>query len=103
VSDTNRKHALTKVTAGDYLLPSNDGRTLWRIVKSEETVPVESGHDITRDQTTKTVLLWSTWRWTRSMPGLPIDANLVGLDWEDWELTEQWLPKRADAIKAVLR
>lgn len=31
-----RKYALTKIAAGDYLLPSNDARTLWRFRQYED-------------------------------------------------------------------
>jgi len=28
---TARKYVMTRIDKGDYLLPSNDGETLWRI------------------------------------------------------------------------
>ena len=33
---TERKYQMTRISAGDYLLPSNDGKTLWRICAYEE-------------------------------------------------------------------
>lgn len=31
MSTTERKYAMTRIATGDYLLPSNDARTIWRI------------------------------------------------------------------------
>lgn len=36
MSDPARKYALTRLRAGDYLCPSNDGRTLWRFSAYED-------------------------------------------------------------------
>lgn len=33
---TERKYAMTRVRAGSYLLPSNDGETLWHIYSFED-------------------------------------------------------------------
>ena len=32
-----RKYALIKILAGDYLLPGNDAHTLWRIRRYQES------------------------------------------------------------------
>lgn len=57
---THRKYQLVKISAGDWLLPGNDGRTLWRL-KTYEDGPT-SGLDIPRDRA-----FWSVYRWAGTL------------------------------------
>lgn len=92
-----RKYVLTKIGKGDYLLPSNDGCTLWRL-RIYEDGP-SHGLDWPRDLT-----LWAIWRWDR-----PINADAGSLDtvdpyeWARWEHVEGGCETRAEAIDAALR
>jgi len=90
---TERRYALTKVEAGDYLLPSNDARTLWRIVRGDENAGEENE---------RLISVWQLWRYygrVGNPPNLPDDF----LEWSEWELCESWCETRADAIRAALR
>lgn len=86
---TERKYALTKVNAGDYLLPSNDGQTIWRF-RTYEDGPTH-GLDWPRDRT-----LWGYYRWTGR-------GDLVDLeDWDHWEGWRDGFDRRIDAINDAL-
>lgn len=83
---TQRKYALIKIKTGDYLLPGNDGRTLWRLAKGEQ--PIWSDDGVLLDGSSP---VWELFRWRELIPtevnylvweGPPID------NWEAWEYTE---------------
>jgi len=79
---TERRYVMTKVGSGDYLLPSNDGLTIWRIARDE-------GEG------------WSLWRWSgETRPGVPIGDPY---DWSKWELREQGHDSRRNAVDAAMR
>ena len=80
----DRKYQLTKVGAGDWLLPSNDARTLWRLHKGTDG--------------------WGAWH--RPMPHR--DAELDALveeitlgEWDGWQL-DGTLDTRTQAITYAL-
>ncbi len=76
----SRKYALSKVEQGDYLLPSNDGRMIFRMAKCE------SGE-------------WDLWRWASPVSiGSYVDTG----DWSRWELVACF-NSRADAVDEALR
>jgi hypothetical protein len=86
------KYALTKVGAGDYLLPSNDAQNIWRIHRY--TDGPSNGLDLPRDRE-----LWGVWRWTgRVGPGTYVDTG----SWDRWELRSDTYDTRRDAITAAL-
>ena len=83
-----RKYALAKgLGAGDWLLPGNDGKTLWRL--SHEDSPDGGG--------------WDIWRWPTplSADSLP-DLDALE-DWSQWHLEEATHPSRESAIQAALK
>ena len=91
-----RKYALIKIKPGDYFLPSNDGRTLWRITSYEDGP--SSGLDWPRDRT-----LWQLWRWEGD-PALFEAGDLATIelaieDWDRWATEESSLETRRDAIR----
>lgn len=89
-----RKYALTKIAAGDYLLPSNDGRTLWRIRLYTEG-PSSGIEDWDHDRD-----VWGIWRWTDKIkPGSFVDVE----DWSRWEFYEGMYEKRSEAIDGALK
>lgn len=75
-STPQRKYALTKIAAGDYLLPSNDAQTIWRI--TAYTDGPSNGLEIPKDRK-----FWGLWRWDSacyaSRSGV-VDPD----DWEQW-------------------
>jgi hypothetical protein len=76
-----RRYVLTKIKAGDYLLPSNDAQTLWRIARDEREG-------------------WSVWRWADELS----EAIFEHLDdWGRWECMSQWLRTRGEAIDEAMR
>jgi hypothetical protein len=89
-----RKYALTRVATGDYLLPSNDLRTLWRI-RSYVDGPSFGLDDWPRDKT-----LWQVGRWTGDTDqGSFIDTSL---DDHRWEGVADGFATRREAIDYAL-
>jgi hypothetical protein len=86
-----RKYALTKVATGDYLLPSNDGRKVWRIARYEDG-PSHGLDDWTRD-----IMLWGVWEWT-GKSSTYVDVG----SWDRWEMWSSGHETRADAIATAL-
>lgn len=90
---TERKYAMSKVASGDYLLPSNDGQTIWRVARY--TDGPSNGLQIPRDRT-----FWGVWRWMGDVsPGAAVDTE----DWSTWEMCGGLCDSRADAVEAALR
>ena len=82
-----RRYALSKIQAGDYLLPSNDGQALYRLVYEDDPT-WETGH------------AWTVFecRVRGALPDL-IDPD----DWSEWSCVAQGLRTRAAAITEALR
>lgn len=90
---SDRKYAMTKIAAGDYLLPSNDGTVLWRIALYEDG-PSHGLDDWPRD-----IMLWGAWKWRGQLPATrTIDTE----NWAEWDLCAQGFDSRAAAIDAAL-
>lgn len=93
---SERQYAMTRVKAGDYLLPSNDALTLWRIYQYEEEGTLEY------DDGTKLVgTFWACAR--RPMPheGTPmIDVVEWSEDWQHWAGP---FKSRKEALEDALR
>ena len=85
-----RRYRMIRLDKGDYLLPSNDAETLWRIAKYDE------------DDGTK---LWGLWRWDGGMP--TVDQIAAALDegmWTDrWEYWDGGYRTRQAVIDTILR
>jgi hypothetical protein len=108
-----RKWSMIRLDAGDYLLPSNDRRTLWRVMSYTEdgSAMVDDGRGGIRHLT-------GTWwqiakcrvfdvdvsgGWEESIERLPrdlIDPNMFPDYWDVWE---SGLRTRRDAVAAALR
>lgn len=89
-----RKYALTKIAAGDYLLPSNDGKTMWRITTYTEGP--SSGIDAwPRDKQ-----VWGIWKWMGPVGlGSAVDTE----DWSRWDFFDGLNDTRQAAIDAALK
>lgn len=90
-----RKYALTKVAAGDYLLPSNDAQTIWRIAQYVDGPSYGIVEGMDRDRQ-----FWGVWR---SIDRITGDATIDPSDWSRWEMYDQGYDRRSDAIDAALR
>jgi hypothetical protein len=87
----DRKYQMTRVRRGDYLLPSNDAQTLYRIHAYHEDG--SAGF---------TGTFWGVMRWP---DGMPTDADVQHedfLDWDRWREVSWGHRSRAAAIKDVL-
>ena len=94
-STIERKYALTKVAPGDYLLPSNDAGTLWRLSRYKDGPTYGLVVDWLRDRD-----FWGLWRYTYSLHALePVDPD----DWSVWECVGDGYETRAEAIREALR
>jgi hypothetical protein len=99
---TERKYVLTRISSGDYLFPSNDGRKLLRVYRYHE-----DGSAMLGNGTTLRGSFWGAARFDGSleqaerMLALDVDEFLSwGSHWESWETT---LPSRSAAIRSVLK
>lgn len=88
-----RKYALTRVKAGDYLLLSNDGKTVWRIATYHE-----DGSAVTSDGRTLAGRFWGTWKYKGRVAAAAIDPN----EWNDFEMYDCLFRSRRDAVDAVV-
>ena len=93
MTTVTRKFALTKVAAGDYLLPSNDAQTVWRF--QTYTDGPSGGLDWPRDLT-----LWRVLRWT-GLAGLGRYVD-TSPECEQWLEVVCCLATRRDAIAWTL-
>lgn len=97
-----RKYVLTKLAPGDYLLPSNDAKTLWRITRYED-LATSDGRGMVG------VHVWGLWRWGLPLGGAPAVQHWpypAFIDTDDsrlWEMVESNLQTRAEAIQEALR
>ncbi len=95
-----RKYALTKVATGDYLLPSNDALTIWRL-QSYVDGPSHGLDDWPRDRT-----LWRVLRWTGDLDAIPAALARESEDCEafsrGWQECDDGLATRREAIDRAL-
>jgi len=89
-----RRYRMTRVGRGDYLLPSNDGKTLWRLRRY-----VEDGSATYDDGTPVVGEFWATWKYRGPLTGAYVDP----FQWDDWEMWDSGLRLRRQAIDAALR
>lgn len=88
-----RKYVLTKISAGDYLLPSNDGATLFRIRQYED------GPSYGLDDWPNDRLLWALGCWDRPIGADPI-VDVAA--WDRWDLLADGFATRKEAIDFAL-
>lgn len=89
-----RKYAMTKVAAGDWLLPDNDGVTLWRLAVYEDG----PSHGLVVEWPDRD--FWGVWKWKGRLGGTDtIDTT----DWNAWDMRSSGAGTRAEAIEEALR
>lgn len=103
MSATERKYALTRLNAGDYLLPSNDGTTLLRV--SSYVEDGSGGNYIAGKWTPVVGTFWNCYRFIGTMTEaerILIDDPDTLLDWDEWREIECGLRTRKEAIQSGL-
>ena len=106
---SERAYKMTRLGPGDYLLPSNDAQTLWRLRTYEEdgtaTYQTEftPGKGPSGPEHVLRGTFWAVWRWRDGFPSLDaLAASLSEDDWEQWEFWAGPFEKRKAAIGEVL-
>lgn len=94
-----RQFALIKLSKGDYLLPGNDAKTLYRL---HSYIDGPSGgldpEQFPTDQT-----YWVVRKWHREISPEVLEFSPPNPDNPDeWEHVEEWFPTRAKAIEHTL-
>jgi hypothetical protein len=93
-----RRFQMTRLRAGDYLLPDNDGRTLWRIARYEE----RDGSLTRGDGTVVNGDFWALWRCRWCLDEL--DPETFEFEtFHNYVEVQCLLPSRQAAIDAAMR
>jgi hypothetical protein len=97
MSRVERRYALTKARPGDYLLLSNDGRTMWRLTRYQDG-PSYGLDDWPRDR-----WFWQAARWPEPItPETKLSKQYDIGDLSRWYVTDQMLATREEAIQCAL-
>ena len=88
-----RRYALTRLSAGDYLLPSNDGTTLYRLQRYMDG-PSCGIMGWPRDR-----WMWRVFRWCKPLPCDDID---LGEYFDGWREVSVMHDTRREAIDSAL-
>jgi hypothetical protein len=88
-----RQYALTKIQPGDYLLPSNDAQTIWRIARYTDG-PSNGLIEWSRNRE-----VWGIWRWKGTTA---IEAFVHAPTWDSWEFVCGPCDTRSRAISEAL-
>lgn len=91
----NRKYALTKLGAGDYLCPSNDGSTVWRFQTYHD------GHAFGLDVPYECRTFWmaSSIDYDKARDQIDRGVEINDLEW--WDDVYRHLPSRSQALETV--
>ena len=96
-----RRWQMVRVSAGDYLLPSNDTRTLWRIYSYEEHGDAEIG-DGRGGWRPLRGTFWACARYERPFGSFDVLTEWDLLEWGNWLTWETTLATRREAVDAAL-
>lgn len=104
-----RTYKLTRLGKGDYLLPSNDAQTLWRIASYEEDGSATYQKEFTpgKGPSGREYVLrgtfWNLYRWDGGFPTPEqLAAAFEDSEWTRWDFWSGPHATRADAVKAAL-
>jgi hypothetical protein len=92
-----RKYVMVKLSAGDWLLVSNDGLTIWRLYAYLEDGSLES-----YDGKPVKGRFWAAARRPLGAFDAEVAARGDYLAWDKWDTWAALLPTRAEAIAAAL-
>ena len=104
--ETERNYAMIRLGAGDWLLPSNDGQTMWRLHSYEE-----DGSAWREDEQGRKHFIrgthWNVSRMTmmklQALVESPVTTDEDILDWDEWEAWASSLRSRREAVAETLR
>lgn len=105
VTAVEQKYALTRIRAGDYLVPSNDGQQLWRLNSYYEDGSA-SFVDIAGKETPIKGTFWRALRFNGTVE--EAEALLAGadpealLEWDRWIESHSLLSARKEALTYAL-
>jgi hypothetical protein len=88
----NRKYALQRIKAGDYLLLSNDQSVTWRIATY-----TEDGSAVRDGGRPVVGTFWGLWKYTGRAGRMDVD------DWNDFEMWDAMIRTRAEAIGYAMK
>lgn len=95
-----RKYKMTRVRAGSYLLPSNDGETLWHIYSFEDG----ESHGL-EGEPDRTWWAAAKFRGTFEEASAAVMRDLLDFDYithERWSEWASYMKTRGEAIEAAL-
>lgn len=96
-----RHYQMTRISAGDYIFPSNDGQKLWRVARYFEDGSLETSDG--------RIIRGTFWRCAKFHGSLDRADRLMQRDpdeflsWENWYEWDTLIPTRAEAIRSALR
>lgn len=90
-----RRYALVKLAAGDYLFPSNDGRLLWRVMRYHE------GPETGIDEPGAAGWYWQAARYRGTLEEAEREGEAL-LFSDRWVYVATWLRTRQEAIDAAV-
>lgn len=100
-----RRYAMIHVKAGDYILPSNDAKQLWRIYRYDEDGSAEYGNYENGVWVGRKIIgtFWATARYDRPFHNAGEWTDPDFLEWNNWLTWETSLPSRKAAVESALR
>jgi hypothetical protein len=96
-----RHFRMIRVASGDWILPGNDGKTLYRLQRYEES---GDAFWTLRGVKQKKIVgwFWAAYEYDRKIAS---DADLVDdmLEWDHWTCVASTMKTRKEAIESVVR
>jgi hypothetical protein len=100
-----RHYKLTRLRAGEYLVPSNDAQTLWRISSYEEDGSASSTDSEGREHVLRG-MFWQTWKWNGTIEQAQALAERAVEEFEflydeRWHVWSHLHATRQEALEAI--
>lgn len=92
-----RRYRMTRVRAGCYLLPSNDGETIYRIESYID------GPSMGIEEWPRDIKLWGYWKWIGPKNPWNMHPDDDPLDYRYWDQAPGIFNTRREAIEAALQ